>query len=943
MTQRREVAAITAGFRLLGTVEACIDGRPVDLGHARQQCVLVVLLIEANTLVSADQLMDRVWGDDLPRRGRDTLYSYLSRLRRALAPSPDVRIARRSSSYILAMDPMAADLHQFHRLVGQARSADHEDRALAFMQDALGLWQGEAFAKLDTPWLSDVRGALAGQRLALEMDRTDLLLRRGRHSELLTELSARASTYPLDERLAGQLMLTLYLAGRQADALARYRLIRRRLAEDLGTDPGAALHQLHQRILTADPTLVPSANTVTTSIMAGSIRAGTPRPRQLPAAPRLFTGRDDELARLTTTMDTSGAHGGVMVISVIGGTGGIGKTWLALWWAHRNLDRFPDGQLFIDLRGFNPTNRPTSPADVLGRFLEALGIDRDRQPNDPDRRAELYRSVMADKRMLVVLDNAVSTEQVTPLLPGGPHCTVVVTSRNQLRGLVARHGAHPLHLDVLTDSEAHTLLAAALGSDRATTDADAIAELVDLYGGFPLALGVIAARAAANPRLPLTDIATELRVLGLDALDSDDPTASLPTVLSWSLHHLTPQQREVFALLGIAPGPDTGLSAATALTGLPERETHTLLQVLADASLVNRTPGGRYAMHDLVRAYATTLADTLPTDVRETALRRVLDFYTHTAHTAGQLLNPHRDPTPLDPPTPEAHPHPPPDTAAALAWFDTEHACLLAAQHTATTNAWHSTTWWLAWTLHTFHRRRGHLHDRVTAWQAAADATTHLPDPTARIIALRYLGSAHARLGRHEDGLTHLHQALTIAEHHHNPGEQAHTHYALVLAWEQRGNDRQALGHARRALELYRGLNHPVREAEALNAVGWYAARLGDYDTARKHCHASLTLHRHHHHPEGEADTLDSLGYIEHHRGHHTQAINHYHHALTLRRDLGNIYEAANTLDGLGHPHAVLGQIEQARTVWQEALQLYREQGRHDDAMRVQHHLNNLD
>jgi tetratricopeptide (TPR) repeat protein len=469
-----------------------------------------------------------------------------------------------------------------------------------------------------------------------------------------------------------------------------------------------------------------------------------------------------------------------------------------------------------------------------------------------------------------------------------------------------------------------------------------VTELIELCAGFPLALGLIAARATADPQLPLADIAAELRALGLDALESEELTASLPAVLSWSLRYLTAQQRHVFALLGPSPGPDIGLPAAATLTGLPEREAHAVLQALTDASLINRTPGGRYAMHDLVRAYATTLADTLPTDVRETALRRVLDFYTHTAHTAGRLLNPHRDPPPFDPATAEVHTHPLADAAAALAWFDTEHACLLAAQHTAATNAWHATTWWLAWILHTVHRRRGHLHDRATTWQAAADAASHLPDPTTRIIALRHLGSAHARLGRHEDGLAHLHQALTIAEHHHNPGERAHTHYALTLAWEQQGNDRKALVHSRRALELYRGLNHPVREAEALNAVGWYAARLGDYDTARRHCHAALTLHRHHHHAEGEADTLDSLGYIEHHSGHHAQAINHYHHAVTLRRNLGNTYEAANTLDGLGHPHAVLGQIEQARTVWHEALQLYRDQGRHDDAMRVRRHLDNL-
>jgi tetratricopeptide (TPR) repeat protein len=664
-------------------------------------------------------------------------------------------------------------------------------------------------------------------------------------------------------------------------------------------------------------------------------------PRQLRPAPYGFVGRVDHLADLDRRASAfpDKERGAVVVISAIGGTGGIGKTWLALTWAHRNLDRFPDGQLFVDLRGFSSTGRPAHPVDVLGGFLEALGVDRDRQPNDPERRAELYRSLVADRRMLVVLDNAATTDQITPLLPGGHQCTVLVTSRNHLRGLVARHGARPIHVDVLTDLEAHTLLAATLGQDRA--DTEAVAELTELCGGFPLALGLIAARTAADPHLPLRDTIAELRALGVDALDSEDPTASLSTVLSWSLRRLTPRQRQVFALLGIAPGPDSGLPAVTALTGLPERETYAVLRALADASLVDRIPGGRYAMHDLVRAYATTVTDDLPAEVRETALRRVLDFYANTTHTADQLLDPHRGPAPLDPPTPGAR-HPLPDVPTALAWFDAEHACLLAAQLTATAFAWYSTVWHLAWDLDTFHYRRGHRHDRLTVLQAAADAAAHLSAPITHIHAQRSLGYANAELGRHDDAIDHLHQALTLAEHHHDRDQQARTHYVLARAWELRGDDRQALHHARRTLDLHRGLGQSVWEAAGLNAVGWYAARLRDYDSARAHCQAALTLHRHHHNPDGEAGTLDSLGYIDHHSGHHTQAVTHYHQALVLFRDQGNSYQVADTLDRLGHPHAALGQTELARAVWREALRLYREQGRDDDTARVQRQLDDL-
>ncbi|WP_309112542.1 BTAD domain-containing putative transcriptional regulator [Saccharothrix sp.] len=951
---------------LLGEVAARVDERVVDLGPSRQRCVFVALAVDAGQVVPADRLVGRVWGADTPRRGRTALQSHISRLRGVFAGA--AAIVHRSDGYLLEVEQAerVVDLLLFRSLRDQARTAGQDSRKVVLLTEALGLWSGDPLTGLGGEWVESERDRWQQERWAAEQDLVDAALRLGQGEELVARLSARTSQHRLDERVAGQYMVALHRAGRTADALDHFQRLRERLAEELGTDPGVALQDLHRQILAADPRLIPTpADTVTAS--ADAMVEPVVTPRQLPAPPTRFVGRHDELDHLDAALATippppasvalssSGTPapptatseevpgGRITVISAIGGAGGIGKTWLALTWAHRNLDRFPDGQLFADLHGFTPTGQPAHPADVLSGFLDALGVDRDRQPTDLDRRSELYRSLVADKRMLIVLDNAVATDQITPLLPGSGHCTVVVTSRNHLRGLVARHGARPIRLDVLTDTEAHTLLTTALGADRTAADAPAVAELIALCGGFPLALGLIAARITANPHLPLADIITELRTLGLDALDADDPSASLPTVLSWSLHHLTTQQRQLFALLGIAPGPDTGLPAATHLLDLPERDTHAALRALTDASLIHRLPGNRYAMHDLVRAYATTTADNLPATVPQTALRRILDFYTHTARTADRLLHPQRDPVPFDPPTPDVHPHPLPDVSAALAWFDTEHACLLAAHHTATTLDWHATVWHLAWNLHTFHYWRGHRHNRLAVWQAAADAATHLPDPTTHTLAHQHLGLAHAELGHHEHALDHLHQALALAEHHHSLLEQAHIHIALGLALGQQGDDRTALDHARAALDLYRNLDNPVGEARALSALGWYAARLGDHDTARDHCQSALTLHRHHHNLIGEAATLDSLGYIDHHTGHHTQAITHYRNALTLLRDLGNTYEVADTLDDLGHPHAALGHTETARTVWREAVQLYREQGRHNDAARVQHQLDNLD
>jgi len=669
---------------------------------------------------------------------------------------------------------------------------------------------------------------------------------------------------------------------------------------------------------------------------------GRPVPRQLPAVPSRFVGRVAELDQLTAAL---APLAGVLVVSAIGGVGGIGKTWLALAWAHRQVERFPDGQLFVDLHGFSPAGDVLDPAVAVRGFLDALEVDPDRIPADLDSQAALYRSLVAGRRMLIVLDNAATSDQAAPLLPGSPSCTVLVTGRHRLASLIDRHGARHLPLGILSPEEARGLLASRLGADRVAAEPEAVDELIELCGGHPLALSIIARTAEPHPNVALAEAAAELRDLGLEALDHDtDPAASLPTVLSWSLRHLTDTQRTVFALLGIAPGPDTTPPATAALTGLPDRSTCRSLIALENASLLERRPGGRYAMHDLVRRYATTTAHTtLPGHVREAALARVEDFHLHTAHAADRLLDPHRTLLSLGQPAHGVHPHPLPDTAAALAWLAAEHATLLATQRTAATFGHHHTVWHLAWNLNTFHQRRGHRHDAITTWQAALDAADHLPDPATSSRTHRFLGIACTRLGRHEQATTHLEQALDLAVRHHDRTEQAHTHRILASDWGRRGDDRQALEHAHHVLDLYRALDQPVWEAESLNAVGWYAARLGQFDTAREHCQAALTLHRHHHSPDGEAAALDSLGYIAHRTGDHHHALDHYRQALTLRRGLGDAYQVANTLHNVGHPHAALGQHEQARTVWREARELYRDQGRDAAADRVQQQLDDLD
>lgn len=948
-------------FGLFGQVEARIGGEPVDLGHLRQRCVLAALLIDANRVVPVDRLVDRVWGDRAPSRARGTIYSYLSRLRRALAPAADeVRLIRRHGGYVVEVEPSAVDLHRFRRLLEQARAAGGAAEAAALLERALDLWRGDAFATLDSPWFNSWRQTVQGERIAAELDLGDVRLQLGQHARLVSEFSARAQTHPLDERLAAQLMLALYRSGRAAEALAHYQCVRKRLAEELGTDPGAALRTLYQRILAEDPVLSapapgPAARVPTPSTGPAPEQAPTPAPdpapttatasvpatvpRQLPPPTPLFVGRAHKLAELDKVLGANGGTGGTMALSTIGGTGGIGKTWLAVHWAHRNAEAFPDGQLYADLRGFAVSAEPVPPAEVVLGFLHALGVGAEGVPVDLPSRAALFRSLVAGKRMLIVLDNARDTEQVVPLLPGTPSCMVLVTSRNQLVGLITAYGARPLPLDVLTEAEARELLSRYLGAERTAREPEAVAALTRHCAGLPLAISLVAARATTHPGFPLSVLADELRsrTARLDALDTHDLTADLRAVFSSSYRALEPPAARMFGLLGRAPVPEVSVAAATALAALPAPATRSLLRGLEAAHLVHEHCPGRYRMHDLVRLYASERGERdQPQADLDAALRRLTDFYARTAHAGDRLLSPQRTPFAAERPGAAPAPHPLTDAAAAMEWFDAEHACLLELHRFTIERGrdkepgegWGGWAWHLAWSLDTYQWRRGHLDDRTAVLRATLEAPGALGDPAARALAHRLLGRAQVPLEQRTEALDNLRRALALFGEAGDAAGQAQTNLNLALAWEQRGDDRRALSHAIQNLRLRRRLDGPLREAEALNAVGWYLARLGHHGQARHYCEQALALSRRLGFREGEAFTLDSLGYLAHHGGRPAQALDHYRQALALRRELGDAYEEADALACLGDVHRTMGQPARAAEAWRQALSLYRSQHR---------------
>ncbi|QFZ21127.1 AfsR/SARP family transcriptional regulator [Saccharothrix syringae] len=894
---------------ILGPVELGEEGRPVPVAGPQLRCVLAVLASEAGRAVPLPRLVEALW-EVPPPAARGTVQVYASRLRKLLSGS-GIALVSAGGGYRLDVDPADVDVHRFRDAVRRAREAPDVALRRQLLAGALAEWRGPAFADAAGGPLRDrVVVALAEERLAALEERLEADLELGRHHDVVGELAALAAEHPGRERLTAALMLALHRCGRRVEALEVYRRLRALLVERAGVEPGPRLRHLHQVILADDGTAAPAAREV---------------PRQLPAPVRDLTARDGHLAALDGLLAASG--GQPLVVALVG-TPGVGKTALALGWAHRVAARFPDGQLHADLRGHGP-DEPVAPEVVLGGFLRALGVHPGQVPETGAERSALCRSLLSGRRVLVVLDDARSAEQVRPLLPGTAGCAVVVTSRVELAGLATRDSAHLVTVGPLAADDGLALLRRVVGA-RVDAEPVAAARLVGLCAGLPLALRVVAHRALRRPSVPLAALADQLadRARRMDLLSPpDDPTAAVRGVFSWSYRALPPAAAALFRALAVLPGTDFGAGAAAAAADDPD--VAGALEVLVAGHLVEETALDRYRLHDLLRAYAAELAGqsgpagqtgpaesagqteptglsgpTRPTgpDERHAAAIRVLDWYLAHAEAAVALVETETD----DLGGVFA------DRDAAAAWLAAERANLVAVVRFAAAVGAHEHAWRLPAALWRHWFTLGLVDDLTAAVEVGLASARTRRDPRAQGDLLNILGTAHYTAHRYDTALEVYEQALVLREALGDRVGTVRTLTNTAVVHYLAGRYRDAVEQGERVLARWRDLDDAFGEAMAHTALGGFHLRLGRADLALEHGRRALALFEKLGHRFGQAASVLNLGHVHRHADEPDRAAEHYRDALERFRELGDPRHEGEARCGLGAVERGRGRFDRA-------------------------------
>ncbi|MDT0266688.1 BTAD domain-containing putative transcriptional regulator [Streptomyces sp. DSM 44915] len=933
-------------FQVLGQVAIRREAAAEPVPGRLRRVLLGMLLAAANRPVSVGELTEALWGERADDRAGQRLHLHVHRLRAAL-DDPE-RLSLGPDGYRLRVAPGELDAERFEELVGlgTSRLRDAPAEAVTTLRAALDRWHGTPLAGLDhVPALRDWGRRLAERRLAGREALYQAELARGNHAAVVGELTGLVAEHPLRERFHGLLMTALHRSGRQREALAAYRRARQLMVDELGLEPGSELRELERRIRAGESLDEPRAD------------ADQVPPAQLPADIAGFVGRQAELAEL----DGLVAGHQPVVVSAVAGTAGVGKTALAVRWAHRVRDRFPDGQLYVDLRGYGP-EQPVTAQDALGGFLRALGLTGGALPRGQDERAARFRSLVAGRRLLVVLDNARSADQVRPLLPGGTAGFALVTSRDALAGLVSGEGARRLRLDRLSRADARALLHEVLGA-RATAEPDATDALIERCARLPLALRITAELADVRPGARLADLAAELadQQGALDLLDLDnDPYTAVRAVFSWSYRQLDPTAARVFRLLGTHPGQEVEAHAVAALVGEELAVTRRALTTLTRAHLLDEPTAGHYQPHDLLRAYAAELAATTdPAADRAAALARLRAFYLATASAAMGVLVPYdQDRRPRVPAWPGEAPGLASEEHAAR-WLIAELDNLLAV--TRDSDAAFTIT--LSDTVERQLDRIGRCDALLTLSEWKLRAARAVGDLFAEARAESSIGQAVTLLGGDfQESIGHLERArdgylragqldyhasalnnLGIAYGRAGQLAQALPQFEAVLALDETvvprsvrrstlvnacncltglGRYREALGHAEQALALARALGDITNESNSLSAIAELHLRTGDPEQARVHAEQGLELARRTGYRAVACDCLRLLGRLRRLAGDHAAALELHEEALAVSQRAGAVHVVAEARNELAASLAAAGQHEAALRHYRESLEL---------------------
>ena len=959
-------------FRILGPLEVQVDDGWSGINAPKWRTVLAVLLLQPGQVVSTDRLITEVWPDDTPARATNLISVYVHRLRRLIGDPEGKVLTTRAPGYQLLVGAADIDAGRFAQLVAagrQALSASDFEQASALLGQALGLWQGSR-ALTDVP-PSALVGAEASRLEESRIEAVQLAIQAdlgcGRHAQVVSQLHRLLADHPLREELWALLMRALQGSGRQAEALEAYAQAREVIAEELGVDPSAELQQLYEHMLRADPsspsaspTPVPSDSPFAIAVTPAPVEPapagqaaqpareaqpaaagpGPPLPRvaQLPADIPDFTGRSDHLQSLRDLLSgprRPDSPGAVVVAAVIG-AGGLGKTTLAVHAAHLLRTHYPDGQLYARLQG--AAQHPAEPGDVLARFLRDLGTDPARIPADAEERAALYRSLLTDRKVLIVLDDARDAAHVRPLLPGSASCAVLVTTRSRMPDLA---GSRFIDLDVLERGEAWNMFAGIIGDSRAKAEPEATDEVLTACAGLPLAIRIAAARLAARSNWTVRTIATRLsdERRRLDWLKTGDLAVracfevSFTSLPAPDADGVDPAH--AFRLLGLWQGSSLGLPAAAALLGQPEAIAADAVEVLVDAQLLQSPAPDRYRFHDLLRAYAADRAATEETaSARADALRRVLTWYLHTVNAVGHMVSPHRYRFPLAPPEPGTEPLTFQTLDEALNWCEVERTNLVAATRQAAASGLHTLAWQLPVAAFGFFNRRTYWVDWVETHQIALASVRQLGDLSGEALVLNNLGMAYARR-RMAEAAGYFEQALEIRSQIGDQPGEAQTLVNLADTYRLLERYDEALDLLKRVLEIGRQAVNPYSEGVVLNNLGETYLALGRIAEAVSSLEQAREIFRDIDEIRGEGYALNNLGEAYLAQGRTADAVQVLERARDLRHSSGDRLDEAQTLRDLVRAHLAADRPDQAKEYLRQAAAIFEDLGDEKQAAAV--------